>query len=82
MYPRATDPTLRQMERLLMAHRYLYYVECSPTIRDSEYDRMDREFLKLCPIGGEVESVLHHPGSDMRMSYTPDEIELAKQLEG
>ena len=82
MYPRMTDPLLRWMERLLMAHRYLYYVECSPTLRDSEYDSIDRVFLQLVPMGGELESPLHHPGSELRSSYTTDEIELAKRLEG
>lgn len=82
MYPRASDPTLRQMEHLLMAYHYLYYVVCSPTISDRDYDALDREFLTLVPSGGGVESPIHHPGSELPRSYTPDEVELARELEG
>ena len=77
LHQRHSDPVLRELERTLMAHRYLYYVECSAIISDAKYDRLDRVFLSM--LSEDAESPIKHPGSELRSSYSMDEIELAHE---
>lgn len=69
---------MNRQEIIVLAHRYLYYVESSPVISDMEYDRMEREVLKRCS----EDSSLHEPGSDLKESYSEEVIRLAKELQG
>lgn len=75
---RQEDSELREQERELMAHRYLYYVECAPVITDEEYDQKERAFLEQ--VGEESLSPMSLPGSDLVKSYSDDEINLANEL--
>lgn len=77
---RQTDEKLRDLERTLMAHRYLYYVLCDPYLADYEYDVLDKEFMDI--VGREGKSPLHYPGSELSKSYSEDEISLAMSLKG
>ncbi len=70
---RETDKDLREMERKVMAHRYLYYIECDPVITDFQYDQLQREFDKV----GNPNSPAVQVGSDLSSDYSADEIELA-----
>ncbi len=78
--PRLPDGPLRDGEREIMAHRYLYYVLDSPVIGDTTYDIMDRSFLERVPMDGPERSVTHQVGSSLEESYTEDEIARAHQL--
>lgn len=80
--PRITQEPLATAERELMAHRYLYYVLCTPRIDDSSYDLMDKSFLEYVPMDGPIQSILHKPGSDLAEHYTEEEIARAIQLLG
>ena len=40
---------MNAIESLIMAHRYLYYVETSPIISDYEYDMLERRALREYP---------------------------------
>lgn len=67
---------LQEAETRAMAHRYLYYVEASPVIPDSDYDALDAAILPwLAP-----ESPLHKPGSSLQESYTPEQRRCAALL--
>lgn len=64
------------IENLVLAHRYLYYVENNPIISDYEYDILEKKALKVC----DEDSPLHNPGSDLMDSYSSEIIELSKLL--
>jgi len=64
------------LETLVMAHRYLYYVECSPVLSDNEYDKLER--LAKCALP--PESVVHKPGSDLLRDYLPGHIRCADEM--
>jgi len=36
-------------EKLILAHRYLYYVKCAPVISDYEYDLLEQDAQKVIP---------------------------------
>lgn len=55
------------LKELMLAHRYLYYVECMPVISDFEYDELEKTVRALLPLDEEVQG----PGSDLRSSYSP-----------
>ncbi len=60
-------------ERILLAHRYLYYVLGRPVISDFEYDKLEREHLKKFP-----DSVaMNQPGSDKAEHYSAEVQRLA-----
>lgn len=61
---------------VVMAHRYLYYVEMRPIISDRDYDRLEREALEQ--IG--PDHPLRKPGSEMSSSYTEEQKALARRL--
>ena len=67
---------LRELERQVMAHRFLYYVLSSPILTDAEYDALERDFLSKT----EEDSPVRRPGSDLESSYTKDETALALYL--
>jgi len=61
------------MVKLILAHRYLYFVLCDPVISDREYDALERA---LSPEQREAIGV----GSSLASSYAPEIIELAQRL--
>lgn len=65
-----------KQEDIVMAHRYLYYIENEPVISDMEYDALEREARKHCEEG----HPLTKPGSSLKSSYSEDIINLAKSL--
>ena len=67
----------RILESLVLAHRYLYYVDCSPVISDYEYDVLEREAREKCGLSSPV----HGIGSSLPSSYSPETVLLAKSLE-
>lgn len=72
----AEGTALRDKERLLMAYRYLYYVEDNPCVPDIEYDRLEREFRAEC----NPNSPMMFVGSSLRTTYSDDEAELAAKM--
>lgn len=63
-------------ERLVLAHRYLYYVLDDPLISDFEYDKLERIARELC----EGSSPVHGVGSCLKTSYSPEVIKYAETL--
>lgn len=66
----------QEIENTIMAHRYLYYVLCEPTLPDSVYDEMERDARAALP----ESSPVHGVGSSLASSYSPDQVALAKRL--
>lgn len=66
----------KELEDMIMAHRYLYYIECMPIISDLEYDELDREATSILP----ETSPVHQVGSDLRSSYSDKIVKLAEEL--
>lgn len=64
------------LETIVMAHRYLYYVESEPVIPDSVYDQLERQARELCA----PESPVHGVGSSLPGSYTDKQKALAKRI--
>jgi len=67
------DRDLTPQEKLLAAHRYLYYVLSRPVIGDYEYDMMEKELPEDSLIRLTV-------GSDWAGDYPEDVEELARKL--
>lgn len=64
------------LELLVMAHRYLYYVESSPVLADPVYDQIERQARAVCRPGSPV----HGVGSSLPSSYTPEQQLKAKAI--
>ncbi len=67
---------MTEVEKRALAHRYLYYVLCTPVISDYEYDMLERRALREV----EEDSKLRSPGSDLPASYPDEVIELAEKI--
>lgn len=67
---------MKNIEKIILAHRYLYYVESMPVISDYEYDMLEASARKTLP----EESKVHSPGSDRAIDYTDDVIALAEEI--
>ncbi len=65
------------LEDLVMAHRYLYYVKSSPTISDYEFDQLEKQARDTLP----ESSPVHEFGSDWEGSYTPFQKSVAEHLQ-
>ena len=65
---------MNREREIILAHRYLYYVECAPVLDDLDYDALER---MLSPEDKEEIGV----GSSLPSSYTPDIIKLAEHLQ-
>lgn len=70
--------TADRLEVEVMAHRYLYYVLAEPRLPDLVYDQLERKAREVCP----TESPVHGVGSSLPSSYTPAQIDRAKELLG
>lgn len=56
---------MKSIEKLCLAHRYLYYVKNAPVISDYRYDMLESEALKAISF----DSLLNKPGSDNPKDY-------------
>lgn len=65
-----------QAERLVMAHRYLYYVLSESVVSDGVYDQLEREARAICPPASPV----HGVGSSLPDSYSAEVQEVARSL--
>lgn len=67
-----------ELELEVMAHRYLYYVLSEPQMPDLVYDVLERKAQAVCP----PESPVHNVGSSLPRSYSPEQVQRAKQMLG
>lgn len=67
---------LQTLERLVLAHRYLYYVKATPILSDYDYDMLERRAEKVLP----ETSPVHDVGSDSPGSYSAEVKALAESL--
>mgnify|MGYP000458641940 CR=1 FL=1 len=67
---------LNDLELTVLAHRYMYYVECDPIITDYEYDMLEREARKLLP----ESSPVHGVGSSLPGTYSTEVCRRVNQL--
>lgn len=66
----------KELELQVMAHRYMYYVECNPMFTDWQYDHLQKLADAHCP----PESPVHKVGSDLAESYTEEQREYAAKI--
>jgi len=67
----------KQNENLVLAFRYLYYVESDSPISDGVYDQLERKARDECP----PESDVHGIGSSNPSSYSDEIKTFAKSLQ-
>lgn len=60
--------TPKELELEVLIHRYLYYVESSPVIPDSVYDKLEREARAVLP----EDSVVNKVGSSNPWDYSEE----------
>lgn len=68
--------TPADLEKLVLAHRYLYYVLAEPVISDFEYDELEDQARGVLP----EHSPVHGVGSSLRSSYSEEVVKLAMSL--
>jgi hypothetical protein len=61
-------PSQYDLEKQVMAHRYLYYVLSKPVISDTSYDDLER----LAKANAKSGSAIFFPGSGEDASYSDD----------
>ena len=66
----------QELETLVMAHRYLYYVASEPVLADPVYDQIERQAREVCP----PESPVHGVGSSLPSSYNVEQRRLAQSI--
>lgn len=77
MSAKPSNPNLmKSIERLTLAHRYLYYVKNQPILSDRAYDLLEKEAL----LAVSHDSPLQKPGSDKEDDYPPQIRNLAQVL--
>lgn len=67
---------MSEIEKLVLAHRYLYYVKSRPVISDRDYDALE----KLALAQHSDSETLNAPGSDLQSSYSDEVKALALTL--
>ena len=65
-----------EIEKIVMAHRYLYYVTCEPVLSDYDYDLLENQALKVA----KSNSPINNPGSSLDSSYSQEIKDLAMNL--
>lgn len=65
-----------QLEKTVLAHRYLYYVCAHPIISDRRYDELEKEARAILPKSSDVNKV----GSAIESEYSEPVKELARKL--
>lgn len=68
-----SNKELKDIENKVMAHRYLYYVECNPILPDANYDALERDARRVLPLDSPVQRI----GSDLSDDYSEEIVELA-----
>ena len=63
-------------EQLVLAYRYLYYVESDSPISDFIYDQLERKAREECP----PESDVHKLGSSLSSDYSDEVKTLARKI--
>jgi NAD-dependent DNA ligase len=66
------------LEKQVLAHRYLYYVLAEPILPDLDYDVLERKARAVCSADSPVQGV----GSSLPSSYSAEVVEYAKQISG
>lgn len=66
----------QELERLVLAHRFLYYVIGRPVLPDKTYDDLEERAMAACDMASEV----WQPGSDLASDYPPEIITLAAKI--
>ncbi len=59
---------MSELEKLVLVHRYLYYVEANPIISDYEYDEIEKAARLQLPF----DNVVHQVGSSLPSSYSEE----------
>lgn len=67
---------MENIEDLIMAHRYLYYVLSESVLLDYDYDMLERKARAALPDTSPVQGI----GSSLASSYTPAQVALAERL--
>lgn len=75
--PKKLPKAAADAERLVMAHRYLYYVECAPVLSDPAYDVIERKARAMPSLAN---SDIQKVGSSLSSSYTAEQIKKAEEL--
>ncbi len=65
-----------EIEKIVMAHRYLYYVKCEPILSDYAYDLLENQALRIV----ESNSPINSPGSSLESSYSQEIKDLANSF--
>lgn len=60
--------SMTHLEREVLIHRYLYYVEAVPILSDHTYDDLERAARAALP----EDNVVHQVGSSLVSSYPED----------
>ena len=60
----------QHLEDIIMAHRYLYYIEFNPIIPDHEFDVLERNARSL--LKDKEDSPVHLNGSELADSYSTE----------
>ena len=63
-------------EKLVLAHRYLYYVLAQPVLPDAEYDKIERRAREILP----EDNIVHRVGSSLPSSYSEEVKQYADKL--
>jgi len=70
----------RMAEKIVLAHRYLYYVLTQPIVTDRMYDTIEKNARKILETIGVDESPIFLCGSDLASSYSDEVKALAVSL--
>jgi hypothetical protein len=70
------DMSAAQLEKLVLVHRYRYYVLAKPIISDMKYDQLEKRAREICA----KHSRVHLPGSDNSSHYPQAVKTMAKRL--
>jgi NAD-dependent DNA ligase len=68
---------MTELEKLILAHRYLYYVKSHPVIPDYQYDQLEKE--AIASLEGRDSPILT-VGSDLEDSYSNEIKDLAWKI--
>jgi NAD-dependent DNA ligase len=69
---------MKKLELMVMAHRYLYYVQALPVLTDFEYDKLEAKARRVLP----EHSPVHSVGSSLEDSYSQEVVQYAAILFG
>jgi hypothetical protein len=65
----------QQLEDTVMAHRYLYYIECAPIMLDVDFDKLERNARSS--LKDKLDSPVHSNGSELADSYSDKVVKIA-----